>query len=248
MRFLNTYGSLHDAFTCTHSEPPSITSATHRALTPLEVLHQHGITCDSPLNTYSAPKLAKRHPRCDEILRGGKRLDYVLYRSPVSSPWHLHAESVEPVLTQPAPGLGVSYSDHFGLEAVLRFLPSDDPLVPPTPPPLSTDDLNKAVANLSTAYRSSLSASQDQLRLFAVALVMVPVFCVATSYQPLRAVTWLFVLLSVATGAGGATMLYTGFVGGSWESGALRNVIAEMESEVQRRRGAVATSQGRDMW
>lgn len=65
--------------------------------------------------------------------------------------------------------------------------------------------------------------------------MLVPILAVAASFQPLRYLGWLFVLLGVAVGAGGATMLYTGFVGGQWEAGALRNVITEMDSELKGR-------------
>jgi sphingomyelin phosphodiesterase 2 len=46
---------------------------------------------------------------------------------------------------------------------------------------------------------------------------------------------------------GGATFLYTGFVGGQWEAGQLRNVILEMEAELERLRrapGAVEIDDG----
>lgn len=209
------------------------------------MLHQHGITCDSPLNTYSAPKLAKRGRNDETVIRGGKRLDYVLYRSPASAPFRLVAASTAVVLTEtlPAP-LMCSYSDHFGLEAVLEFaVPSaltsstSRPILA-TAPPLAPEDLSKALANLSSAYHLSLKSSSDQLKLSAAAIILVPVLAIAASFQPLRYLAWLFVLLGIATGAGGATMLYTGFVGGQWEAGALKNVMAEMEAELARLRRA----------
>ncbi|KAL8286320.1 hypothetical protein RQP46_004808 [Phenoliferia psychrophenolica] len=240
IRFLTSHGSLTDAFSQTSPPPPSITSSAHRALSPLEVLHQHGITCDSPLNSYSAPKLAKRSRHDETVIRGGKRLDYVLYRSPPSAPFRLVAESTSVVLTESLPPpLLCSYSDHFGLEAVLVFTPpSSAPLSSALPPPLASEDLSKALANLSTAYHLSLKTSETQLKLFAAAIVLVPVLAIAASFQPLRYLAWLFVLLAVATGAGGATMLYAGFIGGRWEAGGLRNVMAEMEAELATRRRA----------
>ena len=136
LRILTSHGSLLDAFAQTHPLPPSITSSTHRSLTPVQVLHQHGITCDSPLNTYSAPKLAKRGSHDETVIRGGKRLDYILYRSPPTS-LQLVASSTKVVLTKPIPSLGCSYSDHFGLEATLAFLPSSPA---PVPASLSHED------------------------------------------------------------------------------------------------------------
>ena len=253
LRFLTSHGSLTDAFAQTSPPPPSVTSAAHRALAPLEVLHQHGITCDSPLNSYSAPKLAKRSRTDETVIRGGKRLDYVLYRSPSSAPFRLVAESTAVVLTETLPPpFMCSYSDHFGLEAVLAFTSptalTSSTLRPilPTPPALASEDLSKALANLSSAYHVSLKSSHDQLKLFVAAVVLVPVLAIAASLQPLRYLGWLFVLLAIATGASGATMLYTGFVGGRWEAGGLRNVMAEMEAELARRRRAEDERQRRD--
>lgn len=241
-------GALYDAWALTHQAPPSITSAAHRALGPDQVLEIHGITCDSPLNTYSAAKLAKRSPRCDEIIRGGKRLDYILFRSPegltADAPsLVIVPESTTVVLTDPIPSLGVSYSDHFGLEAVLSFVHNEKSDVlsvstrlPPKSAPLSTDDLSQALSLLHSIHAINARASTFQLQLFAGALLVTPALAIAASFQPLRYLAWIFVLLGVATGAGGATMLYTGFVGGRWERGSLSNVISELEAELDRRR------------
>lgn len=252
IRFLLHHGGLTDAFPQTRPDPPLITSSAHRALAPTEVMEQHGITCDSPLNTYSAPKLAKRGRHDETVIRGGKRLDYVLYRSPASSPSRLVATSTTVVLTGilPAP-LSCSYSDHFGLEATLALLPSSSlstptpsshPIFPP-PTALSVDDLSRGLANLSGAYSLSLHAARFQLKLFVAALVLVPALAIAASFQTLRWLGWLFVILGVVVGAGGATMLYTGFVGGMCEAGALRNVMEEMEAELVRMRRVAEVGQ-----
>ncbi|GAA5967497.1 hypothetical protein JCM11641_000567 [Rhodosporidiobolus odoratus] len=234
MQILQTYGSLLDTFACTHPEPPSITSAPHRSLSPLAVLHTHGITCDSPLNTYSAPKLRKKSSSDDVILRGGKRLDYVLFRSPAEFHLQLKAETSTVRLTEPIPCLGVSYSDHFALEAVFSFTQTQQRL----PDPLVPDLLSPALSNLHAAYRASTASSRSQLRLFIGCVVAAIALVVASSFEPLRYLNWLFVLLGVLSGVGGATMLYTGFVGGQWEAGQLRNVIQEMEAELERIRRA----------
>ncbi|KAK4050114.1 phospholipase C type enzyme [Microbotryomycetes sp. JL201] len=238
MRMLLHGGTLQDAWAETHPSPPSIDSAAHRQLTPQQIVHKHGITCDSPLNTYSAAKLAKRSPRDETVIRGGKRLDYILYRSPQRSTNVLRATASAVTLTEIVPSLGVSYSDHFAIEATLDLVPMSAITSGPPghPSTISTDDLSRALANLSSAYRHCLSNSTLQLRLFGLSLVLIPVLCIAASYQPLKALRWLFVVLAVADGACGATMLYTGFVGGNWEKGALRNVMAEMENELTGRR------------
>lgn len=205
----------------------------------------HGITCDSPLNTYSIPKLAARGPRDETVIRGGKRLDYVFYRSPaLAGGDKLVADAVRTVLTELVPGQAYSYSDHFGLEVVLSLVPRDathnatgqDILGPA--PAVKREDLSRALHNLATALHAAERASAEQLKLFALALALVPVLSVTASFQPLRWLSWLWVLMGVAVGVGGATMLYTGFVGGQWEQGALRNVIVEIQSELDGGQGS----------
>lgn len=240
MRLITTHGSLLDSFAQTHPPPPSITSAAHRAFSPVEAMHAHGITCDSPLNTYSAPKLRKKRSGDEVVLRGGKRLDYILYRSPADSPWQLRAESTSLEMTEPVPSLGVSYSDHFALSTTFSFTQQQQKL----PNPLTPDLLSPALSNLHGAYRASLASSRFQLRVFLGCLAAALGLTIASSFEPLRALNWLFTLLGVVAGAGGATFLYTGFLGGSWEAGQLRNVITEMEAELQRIRIARVDERG----
>lgn len=230
MELIQTHGALLDAFAETHLPPPSITSATHRSYSPVDAMHAHGITCDSPLNTYSAPKLRKRSKGDEVIIRGGKRLDYVLYRSPAESDWQLTAESTALELTEPVPHLGVSYSDHFGLSATFNFTKTQQRL----PNSLRPDLLSPAVGTLHAAQRACIRSSKLQLQLFAACIVAAVGLTVGASFEPLRALNWLFTLLGVATGAAGATLLYTGFVGGRWIAGQFKNVIAEMEAELER--------------
>ncbi|GAA5890401.1 hypothetical protein JCM5296_002812 [Sporobolomyces johnsonii] len=239
MRLIRTHGALLDSWAETHPPPPSITSAQHRSLSPLEALHAHGVTCDSPLNTYSAPKLAKKSPRDDVVLRGGKRLDYILFRSPVDSPLQLKAEETRLVMTEPIPGLGVSYSDHFALEASFTVTSTFQTL----PESLSPTLLSPALSTLHAAYRVSVQSSRTQLKLFLLCLLLAPGLCVGASFEPLTYLNWLFPLFGVLVGVAGATFLYTGFLGGQWEAGALRNVIGEMEAELERIR--IARGQGR---
>lgn len=49
------------------------------------------------------------------------------------------------------------------------------------------------------------------------------------SYQPLKYLNWIWVLLGVVVGAGGIVLFLSGFVGGRWEEGGLRNLLGEME-------------------
>ncbi|WWC97082.1 hypothetical protein V866_003959 [Kwoniella sp. B9012] len=72
---LKNHGNLTDSF-------ESVTKTANMDLspqpTPEEALKSYGMTCDSPLNTYSAGK-----PIPGTVLeKGGKRLDYIFFRQP----------------------------------------------------------------------------------------------------------------------------------------------------------------------
>src|SRR6266567_4703435 len=70
MTVILEHADLQDSWTLTH---PNVDASL--ISTPLEAVHQLGITADSPLNTYSAGKAYAQGS-------WGKRLDYVLYRQP----------------------------------------------------------------------------------------------------------------------------------------------------------------------
>ena len=55
------------------------------------------------------------------------------------------------------------------------------------------------------------------MNLFTLCLAAIPVLAIGASFQPLKYLNWIFVLLGVALGWLGTTMLYVGFVGGRWE-------------------------------
>lgn len=198
-------------------------------------MHTHGITCDSPLNTYSAKKLKHKSPSDDVIIRGGKRLDYIFYRSPPASSNHLKAVSTELRLTETVPNLSppTSYSDHFALETI--FTLSSTPQSSPSH--LNASELLlRALSTLSSAYRQNSLRSRHHLQLFFLSLLLVPILSISASFEPLKLLNWIWVLLGVVNGVAGSTMLYVGFIAGNWERGGLRNVVGEIEDEVERRR------------
>lgn len=72
---LRYHASLKDSFLDTH---PNANESPASPPSPQMALSRTGMTCDSPLNTYSHGK-----PIPHEVLsRGGKRLDYIFYRQP----------------------------------------------------------------------------------------------------------------------------------------------------------------------
>lgn len=111
---LRFYGGLRDSFLETH---PQANDGPLAGLRPEAALESGGITCDSPLNSYSAGK-----PIPERILaQGGKRLDYIFYRGPEDSKTPVRCVRSEVVLTELVPGRTYSYSDHFGLASTFAI-------------------------------------------------------------------------------------------------------------------------------
>ncbi|KAG8717312.1 phospholipase C type enzyme [Ceratobasidium sp. 395] len=132
LEFIRAHAKVQDAWWATHnlSSPavpmfpapmPRLPPARQESATSaLTAIHEHGVTADSPLNSWSAGKpldaVARRHL--------GKRLDYVLYRGPdAQAEWELVAKEAKVVMTERMPDLGVSLSDHFGVEVELELAP-----------------------------------------------------------------------------------------------------------------------------
>nr|VWO94044.1 Legionella secretion system protein B [Ganoderma boninense] len=120
MDIIRDHAGLTDAWVTTHPNIPSPTLSNPPS--PQDAIRLHGVTADSPLNSYSAGKPLEPLARKFQ----GKRLDYVFYRQPSS----LHATPRTPVLravdtrvvmTERVPGFAFSYSDHFGLEATFEI-------------------------------------------------------------------------------------------------------------------------------
>ncbi|PWN47944.1 DNase I-like protein [Violaceomyces palustris] len=125
--------------------PSSSSSNTNRRSASERSISELGVTCDSPLNTWSEGK------KLDQTARNGlgKRLDYILFRGPRrraarrrggqeleedeeeeeedddddDERGRLRVKESKVVLTERIPNLNVSYSDHFGLETVFEILP-----------------------------------------------------------------------------------------------------------------------------
>jgi sphingomyelin phosphodiesterase 2 len=82
-------------------------------LTPAAAINVLGVTCDSPLNTWSKHFLKQSaHKK-----KYGDRLDYVFYEP---SPQFQCVQS-NVVLTENIPGTEKSYSDHFGVCSVFKI-------------------------------------------------------------------------------------------------------------------------------
>ena len=118
MQLIIGHANLTDAWAVTHPQPPSDPPRRSEIGAAARAVDLWGITADSPLNSWSQGKplegIARRWL--------GKRLDYILFRSPEphGGP-HLDVQETNVVFTEKVPGQDYSYSDHFGLEAVFAI-------------------------------------------------------------------------------------------------------------------------------
>lgn len=217
---VRSHGGLVDAWMASHD---SSLFPTETVFSPQLAVRDYGITCDSPLNTYSAGK-----PLSDVAKRfQGKRLDYVFYRQPQippgssgrstssSSPsWELFCVKSEVVLTGLVPGRSFSYSDHFGLEAILEIRHSR-PVARSPPPGIDgfgvTTGLEASTASLRSASAIPLEdfcAAELSSHSLSAALAALGI-----AYRRARRKSTMEL-----TGFGAALLVAIGLIGGSaWQ-------------------------------
>lgn len=195
---------------------------------PQRAIDELGVTCDSPLNTWTAgKKLDARATR-----GAGKRLDYILYRGPIvrpeasalahsasaSSRGRLSCASSSVVFTHRVPGVECSYSDHFGVESVFSI--AEDADAASVQGGGRVDQarvLGAALSALAGGFSASRATQTSHFYAFGAALLLAVALIVASIFQPLAGVNPLFVLLAVVAGWAGTTMLYSAVVWGEWE-------------------------------
>ncbi|SPO24354.1 related to ISC1 - Inositol phosphoSphingolipid phospholipase [Ustilago trichophora] len=269
---LRNVGGMYDSFLDSHPELPeqatsldaldasprtvgrSDGSQAHRP-DPHRAIQELGVTCDSPLNTWTAgKKLDERASR-----GAGKRLDYILYRGPVpstdsdptpslaysastSSRGRLACTSSSVVVTGIAPGLTCSFSDHFGVESIFGILDTSSSFSTSTNNLTPAEESSRKSAHhrvltsslhaLAGGFAASRSTQMSHFYLFAAALLLAIGLIVGSIFQPLGGVNPVFVLLAVVAGWGGTTMLYSAVVWGEWEKRTLRTVMEMIELEL----------------
>jgi sphingomyelin phosphodiesterase 2 len=233
MTIIRDYASLSDSWALTNSSSPTTPSSPH------EAIHRHGVTADSPANSFSAGKPLEHYA----LKHFGKRLDYILFRQPHQYHPHHRAPVLEPkeskvVFTDKVPGSNFSYSDHFGLETTFEIIVPDDstpshPTPPPNPnpnPTLSPTSITTTLQALTSAYRLSLTRSQRELTIFGLCILLLLSLSLASAWLPPASwVNPMYMLLTIVVAWLATTMFYEGFLYGRWEVNALMNVIEELE-------------------
>ncbi|KAI0639958.1 Endonuclease/exonuclease/phosphatase [Trametes polyzona] len=254
MSIIRDHAGLTDAWAVTHLNTPEPTLANPPS--PQDAIRIHGVTADSPLNSYSAGKPLEPLARKFQ----GKRLDYVFFRQPTKPDAPvLRPVDTRVVFTDLVPGSTFSHSDHFGLEVtfaidtpanggsstdalkpaslqsphepsyVLSSVANPQPPAPALAPDISPESLTKTLVSLTARYRYAQAQARTQLTVFALCLALLLAIVVGSAWLPRSWINPVFVLLTVALAWLATTMLYIGFVYGNWEVNALTNIIEELE-------------------
>ncbi|KAN0064749.1 phospholipase C type enzyme [Thecaphora frezii] len=241
IRVVREVGGLRDAFQ--HRAEPVATAGgggvpathAHRALV------QHGVTCDSPLNTWTKGKKPDARTRRD----AGKRLDYIWFREPErprQGEGRLECRECNVVLTDPCPGLQVSVSDHFGVEALFDILedsPSSSSSCSHGASAAETEGkiretLGVALKALSRGFARSRETQRNHVAMFAAAVTLALGMVAVNAVVQQGGVRAVATLVAVAAGWAGTTMLYSAVVWAEWEKRTLRTVMQTMEMEMKR--------------
>ncbi|ORY29503.1 inositol phosphorylsphingolipid-phospholipase C [Naematelia encephala] len=149
---------------------------------------------------------------------------------------------------QPTSGSGSSNTDGKKFTPLIPLMADPEPLNSTTttfgpmdsPSPrtsLSSGAKSSTIRSALTILRMYNTISQRtarlHLRLFATAVVCLLGLTIGSAWQPKSWLQPIFTLLGGVCGAGGATMLYTGFVWGKWEQGILSETFEEMDLELR---------------
>lgn len=240
MAIIRDHAGLTDAWAVTHPNTPEPSAASPPS--PEHAIRTHGVTADSPLNSYSAGKPLEPLARKFQ----GKRLDYVFFRQP-SNPGApvLRPVDTRVVLTERVPGCSFSFSDHFGLEATFA-IEGEDLAGPPQSPSvalssvsstqhptgakdISPESITLTLSSLMARYRFAQAQARTQLTVFAVCIALLLAIIVGSAWFPRSWINPIFLVMTVVLAWLATTMLYIGFVYGNWEVNALTNIIEELE-------------------
>lgn len=179
-----------------------------------------GITCDSPMNTWSHTK------KLDELAlrQSGKRIDFILYRGPAAQASQLRCVSHQVGFKELVPNLNVSYSDHFSVEAVFRIaVVQEVKRTAAQEEEARADVIECAVGVLQEALKRSHRMQSRHLRWFymilgGAGLLVAGNVCASAWLHNVSSIGPSLVtsLLLIASSWAGTTALYSGVVWGEW--------------------------------
>lgn len=235
----------------------SLVRLNHNQLSASDCIQRFGITCDSPLDTWTKHFL-KQEPHVKEI---GDRLDYIFYRK---SPG-ITCQQSKVVMEKYIPDTEWSYSDHFGVHSLFTiaghvnsaigdFAPASSQLARPDFTKLLPSQLKIDIDILQCEYDQAKKTSNGYLvMLFLSVLLMfgayVAQIILPSIYQDDRqvmvAVNVVCGFFMIACSAVSMVCLIVGFVFGGTEQRSLDQYIIDLSVclETLQRDPSTATTQ-----
>jgi sphingomyelin phosphodiesterase 2 len=231
-----------DAWQSQHPSTPasistvSINQQIPALFDPNNAIIQKGYTSNSPLNTWS--KVSAKQAERDHY--AGQRIDFIFYRK-TSRFW---CSGSRVVFTEKIPELGVSYSDHFGVEATFTLVGRDKNAVIPLSvweqgeyERLHELDI-RTLKNLGDLFKKDLNRSQATSRIYLfffylsllVILGLIALEIIIYMEVEERWVNILIVAAICPITAFGTIMGLHGFLFGNQEQSALEQFIQEIQS------------------
>jgi sphingomyelin phosphodiesterase 2 len=207
-------------------------------LTPEAAINTLGVTCDSPVNTWSKHFLKKSaHKK-----KYGDRLDYIFY---APSP-QLQCLKSNVTLSDQIPGTEMSYSDHYGVCSVFKIYKkvTSGAVTRSHYTKLPLEVVDGILAILKNDQHVSQKSAKSLLRLLAVSLFAILALFVIIIALPTRfrlhdqgdivtiIVTLFGGLLLIGSALVAPVALIVGFVFGHTEQRALLQFEKEMETLV----------------
>lgn len=231
-----------DSWLETHEDTmaDSISRFERGQLSASDCIQKFGITCDSPLDTWTMRPL-KQQAYAKYI---GDRLDYIFYRrSPA-----IYCQQSKVVMEEYIPGTQWSYSDHFGVQSIFtiggnnlaigNFAPAASQISRPDFTKLLPQTLHAAIELLQANQVQAKTTANGHLALFGFSVVTVFALFVAQIVLPitylknvLRAVLlsnvicgFFLILFSVIA----IVSLVVGFVFGRMEQRSIRQYLIDL--------------------
>ncbi|KAF9201207.1 phospholipase C type enzyme, partial [Haplosporangium sp. Z 27] len=237
IQLLTQYAGLSDSWGILHPTPQS---AMQRHLSPKEGVDILGITCDTPLNSWTSHSTWPNKVTGDPI---GERLDYILYKHKPE----FKCKRVQVVLQEKMAGIGGPNavlkhpSDHFAVHSVFsaRLLPLSARTYTTQGPP---EDNIELLEHVLVALEQHFVRSQTKS--FRILGLLVPILILATLvlFSAFVWIEWRQAQLSVTLPLAAGLIIVSsscmicimyGFIYGRETASAFTNVIQEVQTELE---------------
>ncbi|KAG0027681.1 phospholipase C type enzyme [Podila clonocystis] len=254
---LTKRGGLTDSWTKMHPAP---INPVPSGLTPEEGVAIMGVTCDTPLNTWTKHTWINHHTN-DAI---GERLDYIFYReTPEFSCSHVEVAVMEQISGIGAANSGSkNYSDHFGVNAKFLLKPAvyhfenragasvsdpfSSPVIPTTkggaPDEMPVETLEEILLLLQQYSAMTLRKPKLELKVtIPLSIITQIALIIGNFFVETRWVAGILTVIVGALGAGWISHFLYAFLYGRETEGTYKNLIDEVQESLDRRAGQKST-------